>query len=251
MRGSWAFEVIPVTGLDEVDEGARIGELVAKALPLTDGDIVVIAQKVVSKAEGRLRRLGEVAPGAEATRIAGETGRDPRLVELVVSESRAILRATEQALIARTHHGFVCANAGIDGSNVGEEDAVLLLPADPDRSAREIRSQLRRATGRHVGVVVGDSFGRPWRIGQADVAIGAAGIHVADDWRGRTDSHGRELRATEVAVGDQLAAAADLARSKNARVPAVVIRGLAHLLTEEDGSGAATLRRAEEHDLFK
>lgn len=250
MSGSAAFEVIPVEGIGEVGEGDRVGELIVSATALEAGDVVVVAQKVVSKAEGQLRKLGGITPGPEAARIAEQTGRDPRLVELILAESQAVLRATPQALIVRTRHGFVCANAGIDASNLAGEESVLLLPADPDASAREIRSQINEASGCLVGVVVADSFGRAWRIGQVDVAIGAAGISVTDDWRGRTDSQGRELLSTEVAVADQLASAADLARTKDAGIPAVVIRGLAQFLTEEDGPGAKALRRAEEKDLF-
>ena len=244
------FSVIPVGGLGEITEGDRPGALIAASATLEEGDVVVVAQKVVSKAEGRLRSLTDVEPGAEAERIAAETERDPRLVELILNESRAVVRATRAALITRTDHGFVCANAGIDASNVPGDETVLLLPADPDASARSIRSDLEQATGHRLGVIVGDSFGRPWRIGQVDVAIGAAGVRAADDWRGRVDGHGRKLRATEIAIADQLAAAADLAREKDSGVPAVVIRGLGHLVTDEDGPGAAALRRAEADDLF-
>jgi coenzyme F420-0:L-glutamate ligase/coenzyme F420-1:gamma-L-glutamate ligase len=250
MSRARVFSVIPVEGLREITEGDQIGVLLAGATALEDGDIVVIAQKAISKAEGRLRSLADVEPRGEAKRIAAETGRDPRLVELILSESRSVLRATPAALITRTRHGFVCANAGIDSSNVGSEGSVLLLPSDPDASAREIRAQIRAACGHDVGVVVADSFGRAWRIGQTDVAIGAAGVQVTDDWRARSDAYGRELTATEVAIADQLAAAADLAREKDAGVPAVIIRGLARLVTEDDGPGATALRRAEADDLF-
>lgn len=250
MSQAHAFSVFPVQGLGEISEGDRLGMLIARSAVLTKGDIVVIAQKVVSKAEGRMRLLTDVKPGAEAARIAAETERDPRLVELILNESRSVLRSTPTALITRTHHGFVCANAGIDLSNVPGDDTVLLLPADPDRSAREVRSQLQEACGCSVGVVIADSFGRAWRIGQTDVAIGAAGIQVADDWRGRVDRHGRELNATAVAVADELAAAADLARAKDGGVPAVVIRGVGHLVTAEDGPGAGALRRDPSDDLF-
>lgn len=250
MSAGRGFTVMPVEGIGEVGEGDRVGDLIAAALTLEGGDIIVVAQKIVSKSEGRLRELAGVTPGPEARRLAEETGRDPRLVELILAESRAVLRAVPRALIVRTHHGFVCANAGIDASNIAERGGVLLLPADPDSSARGIRAQLEAAAEQTVGVVVADSFGRAWRIGQADIAIGAAGIRVADDWRGRPDRHGRKLSATEIAVADQLAAAADLARAKDAGVPAVVIRGLGHLVTVEDGPGAEALRRTEEQDLF-
>lgn len=248
--GARPFSVVPIGGLGEVTEGMRLGALIAESADLEAGDVIVVSQKVVSKVEGQMRSLADVDPGDEAKRIATETGRDPRLVELILAESTSVLRATPVALITRTHHGFVCANSGVDASNVPRDDHVLLLPADPDRSAREIRAHILEASGHQVGVVIADSFGRAWRIGQADVAIGAAGVEVSEDWRGRVDAYGHELSATEVAVADELAAAADLARAKDAGVPAVIIRGLGHLVTTEDGPGAASLRRAAEDDLF-
>ena len=212
------------------------------------GDVVVIAQKVVSKAEGRVVALDAVVPGAEAMRLANDFGKDARLVQVVLDESVSVIRASHGVLICETHHGFVCANAGVDMSNAPDEDVAVLLPVDPDASAQRIRADLG---GSGYGVIVSDSFGRPWRLGVADVAIGAAGIRVLDDWRGRRDAHGRELHATEIAVADQLAAAADLARSKDSREPVVVIRGAGRYITAEDGPGAAALRRPPELDLFR
>jgi coenzyme F420-0:L-glutamate ligase/coenzyme F420-1:gamma-L-glutamate ligase len=233
-----------------------------------DGDIVVIAQKVVSKAEGRVVALDSVVPGAEATRLANDLNKDPRLVQVVLDESVDVIRAERGVLICETRHGFVCANAGVDMSNAPGEDIAVLLPLDPDGSARRIRAELAAAaagsaragtrstsathSGANVyGVIISDSFGRPWRLGVADVAIGAAGIRVLDDWRGRVDAHGRELRVTEVAVADQLASAADLARAKDSQEPVVLIRGAGHYITEEDGPGAAAIRRPRELDLFR
>jgi coenzyme F420-0:L-glutamate ligase/coenzyme F420-1:gamma-L-glutamate ligase len=221
------------------------------------GDVVVVAQKVVSKAEGRVVDLGTVVPGGEARRLANDFSKDARLVQVVLDESVSVLRASHGVLICETRHGFICANAGVDMSNAPDEDVAVLLPLDPDESARRIRVGLARSTsaphsGANVyGVVISDSFGRPWRLGVADVAIGAAGVRVLDDWRGRRDAQGRELQATEVATADQLAAAADLARSKDSQEPVVVIRGAEHLLTKEDGPGAAALRRPAELDLFR
>jgi coenzyme F420-0:L-glutamate ligase / coenzyme F420-1:gamma-L-glutamate ligase len=212
-----------------------------------DGDVVVIAQKIVSKAEGRIVRLADVRPSDRAVQLASDFDKDARLVQLVLDESVEVLRADHGVLICQTRHGFVCANAGVDLSNSGDEGVAVLLPLDPDQSARRIRADLRA----RVGVVVSDSFGRPWRLGVADVAIGAAGIRVLDDWRGRGDAHGRELQATEVAVADQLASAADLARSKDSREPVVLIRGAQDHVTDEDGPGAAALRRPRELDLFR
>ena len=212
--------------------------------------MIVVASKVVSKAEGRTVALADVTPGEEALRIAAQ-GKDPRLVQVVLDESAEVLRAERGVLIVETHHGFVCANAGIDLSNVPGEDVALLLPEDPDRSARDLRARIEAARGVRPAVLVTDSFGRAWRVGQVDVAIGAAGLITVDDWRGRSDAHGRELRATVAAVGDAIAGAADLARSKDASEPAVLVRGLERFVTPDDGPGAAQLRRARPDDLFR
>lgn len=261
---------IPVVGLPEIEEGAPLGELIAARAELEPGDVLVIAQKVVSKAEGRLRPLSSVIPGAKARKLAAVLGKEPALVELILEESHEVLRADRGVLIVETHHGFVCANAGIDSSNIPEDDAVCLLPEDPDASARRIRHEIggdgsgaevsgqkRGVSGDPhprppvIGVVISDSFGRAWRLGQAEVAIGCAGLRPLDDWRGRADAHGRELEATLIAVADEAAAAADLVRSKDSRIPAVIVRGLDRFVTPEDGPGAAALRRPPEHDLFR
>ena len=232
------MEILPVDGLPEVGTGDRLGELIAAAVAIGDGDVIVVAQKVVSKAEGRRRRLGDVEATARATELAGPLGKDPRLVELILGETERVIRS-ERVLIVETRSGLICANAGIDSSNVGGGDEVLLLPADPDASARRLRAEIEEATGRRVAVIVSDSFGRPWRVGQAEVAIGCAGIDPADDWRGRTDRDGRELAATQIATVDQLAAAADLVRDKASGTPAAIIRGRADLVKDPDGPGAA------------
>jgi coenzyme F420-0:L-glutamate ligase / coenzyme F420-1:gamma-L-glutamate ligase len=247
-----------------VKAGDNLAELIAAAAPeLHDGDVVVVAQKVVSKAEGRVVSLSSVVPGAEAMRLANDFGKDARLVQVVLDESVSVLRADHGVLICETPHGFVCANAGVDMSNSGDDGVAILLPVDPDASARRLREQLAalvpgtRSTlapdggVNFYGVIVSDSFGRPWRLGVADVAIGAAGVRVLDDWRGRRDSEGRELQATEVAVADQLASAADLARAKDSREPVVLIRGAGEHVTSDDGPGAAALRRPHELDLFR
>jgi coenzyme F420-0:L-glutamate ligase / coenzyme F420-1:gamma-L-glutamate ligase len=215
--------------------------------------VLVVASKAVSKAEGRVVELSGVSPGDEARRLAAEAPqeKDPRLVQLVLDEAAEVLRAERGVLIVETRHGFVCANAGIDLSNVPGEDSALLLPLDPDGSARALRAGIETARGVRPAVVVTDSFGRAWRVGQVDVAIGAAGLLTVDDWRGRSDAHGRELRATVAAVGDALAAMADLARSKDASEPVVLVRGLERFVTPDDGPGAAPLRRARADDLFR
>jgi coenzyme F420-0:L-glutamate ligase/coenzyme F420-1:gamma-L-glutamate ligase len=253
---SGPLEIAALPGLPEIAEGDRIGRLIADAAaaagpPLADGEIVVISQKVVSKAEGRVRELATVEPGAEAIELGARTERDPRLVELVLGESRRVVRATAAALIVETRGGWVCANAGIDASNLPQDGTVALLPVDADISARRIRAEIAAGGGR-PGVVIADSFGRPWRLGQSDVAIGCAGVVAIDDWRGGRDAHGRELAVTAIAVADQLAAAADLARAKDAGLPAVVVRGAERLWSADDGPGAAVaLQRPAADDLFR
>jgi coenzyme F420-0:L-glutamate ligase/coenzyme F420-1:gamma-L-glutamate ligase len=245
------IEVLPVEGLPEVREGDRLGELIAARARIHAGDVVVVAQKAVSKAEGRVRRLEEVEPSPQARALATELDRDPALVQLVLEESRSVIRAERGVLIVETTGGWICANAGIDASNVPGEGTVTLLPADPDASARRIRAEIRSRCGRSPGVVVSDSFGRPWRLGQSDVAIGCAGLAPLDDWRGRPDRTGRELSATVAAAADEVAAAADLARDKVAGIPAVLVRGLERLVTADHGPGAAAVQRPASDDLFR
>ncbi len=243
--------VIPVEGLPEVSEGMAVGELIAAHAELAAGDVIVVSQKVVSKAEGRLRRLSSVLPGGEARRLAAVLGKEPALVELILEESTEVLRAERGVVVVETRHGFVCANAGIDSSNLPEPDTVCLLPEDPDASARRIRAEIRAATEATVALIVSDSFGRAWRLGQAEVAIGCAGIAPLDDWRGRRDAGGRELAATLIAVADEAAGAADLVRDKASGVPAAIVRGLGRFVSEDDGPGAAALRRPAAEDLFR
>jgi coenzyme F420-0:L-glutamate ligase / coenzyme F420-1:gamma-L-glutamate ligase len=264
------LRVLPVEGMPEVREGDRVAELIAERAELEPGDVVVISQKIVSKAEGRVVWVGSVTPSARARELAKRLGKEPELVELVLAESRELLRE-ERVLITETHHGFVCANAGIDSSNLPQDGTVCLLPKDPDASARRIRSELAPTVeGPGTGVagpspllsadphprplpavVISDSFGRPWRLGQAEVAIGCAGLQPLDDWRGRHDAGGRELSATVIAIADEVAAAADLVRVKDSRVPVVIVRGLGRYVGTEDGPGAAALRRPPGDDLFR
>jgi coenzyme F420-0:L-glutamate ligase/coenzyme F420-1:gamma-L-glutamate ligase len=245
------LHVLPVAGLPEFGPGMSVGAEIAVRAELADGDVVVVSQKIVSKAEGRVRRLSEVEPGAEARSLADALGKEPALVELILGESREVLRAERGVLIVETRHGFVCANAGIDSSNLPDAGTVSLLPEDPDGSARRIRREIATASGRTIATVVADSFGRAWRLGQAEVAIGCAGIAPLDDWRGRADAEGQELAATAIALADQVAGAADLVRDKASRVPAAVVRGLAHHVSADDGPGAAGLRRPRDEDLFR
>jgi coenzyme F420-0:L-glutamate ligase / coenzyme F420-1:gamma-L-glutamate ligase len=244
------LRVLPVKGLPEVTEGMKIGELIAKRAELEPGDIVVISQKIVSKAEGRVRRLSDVQPSERALHLAKKLGKEAKLVELILSESHEVLRE-DRVLITETHHGFVCANAGIDSSNLPEHDTVCLLPTDPDTSARTIRTELQLTIERPPAVVIADSFGRAWRLGQAEVAIGCAGLMPLDDWRSRTDASGRELQATVIAMADEVAAAADLVRTKDSGVPATIVRGLGRYVKAEDGPGAAALHRPPGEDLFR
>jgi len=229
-----------------------LGALLAAAAPadLADGDVLVVAHKVVSKAEGRIRDLADVQPGERALAFAREHGKDERLVQVVLDESAEVLRAERGVMVCVTRHGLVCANAGVDRSNV-PGDQVVLLPDDPDGSARRLRAELAAARGVRPAVLITDSFGRAWRLGQTDVAIGAAGLVPLDDWTGRPDAHGEDLRVTAIAVADSVAAAADLVRAKDSSQPAVLVRGLERFVTVEDGPGAAALRRPPAEDMFR
>lgn len=233
--GAVELRVLPVTGLPEVRPGDPLADLIAQRIELADGDVVVVTQKVVSKAEGRIVALGD-SDGAE--RIA--------LIEL---HSARVLRRRDDLVITETHHGFVCANAGIDQSNV-DKGVVSLLPADPDRSARRLRDQLKAMLGLELGVVVSDTFGRPWRRGVTDVAIGCAGIAAVVDLRGEVDARGRELIATEVCVADELASAAELVMGKVRNVPAAVVRG-ADPRWFREASVASEIVRPYGEDLFR
>jgi len=244
---------VALEGLPEVAPGDDLAGLIATAAhdQLRDGDVLVVAHKVVSKAEGRVLDLSKVTPSPVARGLAADLDKDPRQVQVVLDESAQMLRARRGVLVCVTHHGFVCANAGVDASNAPGPDTVVLLPADPDHSARALRQRLREMTGAAPAVVITDSFGRAWRHGQIDVAIGCAGLHPLDDWRGRADAAGRTLRATWIALADEVAAAADLVRGKDSREPAVLVRGLERHVTLDDGPGAAVLRRPAAEDLFR
>jgi coenzyme F420-0:L-glutamate ligase / coenzyme F420-1:gamma-L-glutamate ligase len=248
------LSVTPIEGLPEVSPGDDVAALIDAALPpgaLTDDDVLVIAHKIVSKAEGRIRSLDDVQPSPRALELADQQGKDPRHVQVILDESRQLLRASHGVLICVTHHGFVCANAGVDASNAPAPETVIVLPQDPDASARRIRAKLRRRRAAAPAIVITDSFGRAWRHGQCDVAIGCAGIAPLDDWRGHADAHGRELRATWIAVADELASAADLARTKDGSQPVAIVRGAARHVIPEDGPGAAAILRPETEDLFR
>jgi coenzyme F420-0:L-glutamate ligase/coenzyme F420-1:gamma-L-glutamate ligase len=251
------ISLIALEGIPEVSEGMDLGELIAAAaerggIGLSDADILVVTQKVVSKAEGRVVALASIQPGPEAVAWAERWGRDPRQVELVLRESAEVVRMAEGGLIiSRTRQGFVCANAGVDLSNVGAVESATLLPVDPDASAARIRKRLGELTGARPAVIVSDSFGRPWRNGIVNVAIGVAGMDAISDLRGQPDAQGRQMQATVVAMADQLASAADLAGGKVGQTPVVLVRGfVSPAAGAEFGAGAAALVMPRAQDLF-
>jgi len=239
------LRIVPLEGIPEVAEGDDVAELVVRVVELEDDDVVVLAQKIVSKAEGRVLRLDAIDPSERALELAGDL--DPRRVEAILRESVEIVRVRPPLVIAETRHGFICASAGVDSSNAPEQGMLVLLPEDPDASAARIRERIRELTGRTVGVLVTDSFGRPWRQGTTDVAIGAAGLPVILDLRGRRDRVGYELHATMIAVADEIAGAAELVMGKVEGIPGAVVRGL-HLRGE---GRARDLAMPAERDLFR
>lgn len=245
--------IFAVTGLPEVHPDDDLPSLITDALArsgddLRDRDVVVVAQKIVSKSEGRVVRLADVVPGDRARQMAEESDKDPRLLELVLREARSIVRWERGVLIAETHHGFVCANAGVDRSNAGAPDAVVLLPTDPDASAERLRAELRERTGADVAVVVTDTFGRAWREGHANVAIGIAGMPALKRYAGQTDPDGYELHVTALALADEIAGAAELVMGKLDRCPVAVVRGLE---VAGDAETAREYVRPRERDLFR
>jgi coenzyme F420-0:L-glutamate ligase/coenzyme F420-1:gamma-L-glutamate ligase len=239
------IQIIPVHGLPEIREGDDLASMIAELATIEEGDIVVVAQKAVSKVEGQVVRLEGIEPSEKARELAGDE-RDPREVEVILREAKRIVRERGPLVIAETRHGFVCASAGVDHSNAPEHGTLVLLPVDPDASARAVRDRVKELMGIDVGVIVTDSFGRPFRQGTTDVAIGVAGIPAMLDLRGTTDRIGYELRSSRVAIADEIAGAADLARGKAEGVPAVVVRGLK---LEGDGS-AQEIVIEHELDLF-
>ncbi len=243
------LRVIPLVGIPELEEGDDLGGLIvdaaARAGGLEPDDVLVVAQKAVSKVEGRIVDLSGIEPSARARELAGDG--DPRRVEVILRESRAILRARPPLVIAETQHGFVCASAGVDASNAKGPDTLVLLPLDPDASATRLRDRIAELTALDVGVVVSDSFGRAWRRGTTDVALGVAGVVALLDLTGERDSAGYELHATEIAVADEVAGAAQLVMGKTSGIPAAIVRGLA---LEGDGRGSE-LVMPRERDLFR
>jgi coenzyme F420-0:L-glutamate ligase/coenzyme F420-1:gamma-L-glutamate ligase len=247
------LRIIGLPGIPIVTPGMDLAALIQQAstaapLPLQAGDILVVTQKVVSKAEGHLIHLKDVTPSPLAENFARQWGKDPRHVEVVLQQSRRIVKMDRGVLITETHHGFICANAGVDQSNIEGEEVVAVLPPDPDASARAIRQALRERLGCDVAVIISDTFGRPWRHGLVNIAIGLSGIEAIKDYTGQLDAQGYELRVTALAIADELAAAAELVMNKLDNVPVAVIRGYEY----PHGEGSlAQLIRAAERDLFR
>ncbi len=249
---SGPISLFVVPGLPEIRKGENVPKLVISAarnagIAFQEGDILVAAQKIVSKAEGRVVRLSKVRPSPQAIALAKTVSNDPRFIEVVLKESRRVVRA-ERVLIVETHHGFVCANAGVDHSNVEGNGCVTLLPRNPDLSARRLATALKKGTRKRIGVIISDTFGRPWRLGLTNVAIGAFGVTTLVDLRGTRDRHRKILRATILAVADELAAAAGLLMDKAAGTPVVVIRGYRHKFVQDS---AARIIRSAKEDLFR
>ena len=247
--------LIGVEGLPEIRPGADLAKLTVEAAtrqrtPIAPGDVLVVTQKVVSKAENRLVKLASVESSAFAAQFAAAWDKDPRVVEVVLREAKRVVRMDSGVLITETHHGFRCANSGVDASNVAPEgeETVALLPLDPDASARHIRQGVREATGLDVAVIISDTFGRPWREGATNVAVGVAGLEALWDYRGQKDDYGRELHSTTIAVADELAAAAELVTNKVTRVPVAIVRGYPY---QHGDSGVAPLIRDVSKDLFR
>ncbi len=245
------IQIFPLAGLPEIRPGDDLARLILGAVRMQDfrvaaGDVFVIAQKIVSKAEGRIVSLDSIAPSDRAMKWAQEWGKDPRVIELVLREAKRIIRMERGVIIAETSHGFVCANAGIDVSNA-DEDTAILLPVDPDNSARALQTRLCESLGADIGIIISDTFGRPWREGLVNVALGVAGVAALIDYRGAQDANGKLLQATIIALADELASGAELVMGKSDRVPVAIIRGVTNAGT---GSGR-DLIRPEERDLFR
>ncbi|MGQ0794446.1 MAG: coenzyme F420-0:L-glutamate ligase [Deltaproteobacteria bacterium] len=249
--------IIPIASIPEIKPGDDLVAIVSdsilnEGLSLAEGDVLVLAQKIVSKAEGRIIRLQDVAPSPFALKLAAELNKDAELVEVILSESRRILKAERRGdkgmLIVETNHGIVLANAGVDASNVSGGDTVTLLPVDPDASAQRLRRGFNERFGADAAVIITDTVGRPWREGLVEIAIGCAGLKALRDFRGMKDAKGFEMSATVIAVADEIASAAGLAMGKNDAVPAVIVRGFEY---ERGGGGTKEIIRARENDIFR
>lgn len=246
-------EIISILINDDIRDGDDIGNLILKSIKenkesLKENDVIVITHKIVSKSEGRTIDLTKIIPSEESKKISSRTGKDPKLVELIISQSNEIIKIQREIIITETKHGFVCANSGIDTSNVGNSNHVVLLPVDPDKSAREIRNYIRSRTKTNVAVIISDTFGRPFRKGQVNVAIGVAGINPIKSYIGDSDMYGNILRVTEIAIADEIASAAELVMGKSLRVPVTIVRGYDFSSTD---ASIPKVTRAKKDDLFR
>lgn len=248
------IEIIPILIRDDIKKGDDIADLIIKSIKdknesLQENDVVIITHKIISKAEGRTTDLRNIVPSEVSKKISLNTGKDPRLVELIISQSNEIVKIERDIIITETKHGFVCANAGIDTSNVGKlSDHVLLLPDDPDESARSIRNDLNAKTGVNVGIIISDTFGRPFRKGQVNIAIGVAGIDPIKSYIGKRDMYGKILRVTEIAIADEITSAAELVMGKSSRVPVSIVRGYNFSFND---SSISKVTRSKKDDLFR
>jgi coenzyme F420-0:L-glutamate ligase/coenzyme F420-1:gamma-L-glutamate ligase len=248
------IEIIPILIRDDIKNGDDIAHLIIKSIKdknesLQENDVVIITHKIISKAEGRTTDLRNIVPSEESKKISSNTGKDPRLVELIISQSNEIVKIERDIIITETKHGFVCANAGIDTSNVGKlSDHVLLLPDDPDESARSIRNDLNAKTGVNVGIIISDTFGRPFRKGQVNIAIGVAGIDPIKSYIGKRDMYGKILRVTEIAIADEITSAAELVMGKSSHVPVSIVRGYDFSFND---SSISKVTRSKKDDLFR
>lgn len=253
MTGS--VTLIGIEGMPDINPGDDLASLIVTAsveqnTPLQVGDVLVVTQKIVSKAENRMVDLSEIEPSPFARQFAERWDKDPRLVEVVLREAKRVVRMDNGVLLTETRHGFRCANSGVDASNVGPgtDEKVTLLPIDSDKSARSIQEQVKNITGLNLPVIISDTFGRPWREGASNVAIGISGMDALRDYRGQTDDYGRELQSTTIAIADELASAAELVTNKLMRIPVAIIRGYPY---PEGDSGIAPLIREPEKDMFR
>jgi len=248
------IEIIPILIRDDIKKGDDIADLIIKSIKeknesLQENDVVIITHKIISKAEGRTTDLRNIVPSEVSKKISSNTGKDPRLVELIISQSNEIVKIERDIIITETKHGFVCANAGIDTSNVGKlSDHVLLLPDDPDESARNIRNSINAKTGVNVGIIISDTFGRPFRKGQVNIAIGVAGIDPIKSYIGKRDMFGKILRVTEIAIADEITSAAELVMGKSSRVPVSIVRGYDFNFND---SSISKVTRSKKDDLFR
>ena len=247
-------QIIPILIDEDINKGDDITDLIMEAIKvrnesLLENDIVIITHKIISKAEGKVADLSNIVPSEESKKISLNTGKDPRLVELIISQSNEIVKIERDIIITETKHGFVCANAGIDASNVGKlSNHVVLLPDNPDESARRIRNDIKSRTKVNVSIVISDTFGRPFRKGQVNVAIGIAGIDPLVSYIGKTDMYGKILKVTEIAIADELASAAELVMGKSSRIPVAIVRGCNYIAED---SSISKINRSKEEDLFR